>query len=272
MSRDEVHPKLGHLPETKRTNTPGFGTLVLNQCHKTSLGRLRMRTGFAKPCRWRGAGAGARAAAGLLAPQGRGVFAKMRYSIIAGDLGAAHHHVTYLLRDGVSRDGTPARAYSAAGDHADVRAFLQRSKRDPYHFRLLVSADDGARIAELKPFIRGLMAQMRYDLNTDLDWIAVDHFNTGHPHTHIVIRGRGGDGKALVIARDYIKWGVRARARALVTLELGPVSELERLQKLSNEVSQERLTLLDRALLVRAKDGVLSLPTSRGPDPMQQTL
>jgi type IV secretory pathway VirD2 relaxase len=30
---------------------------------------------------------------------------------------------------------------------------------------------------------------MERDLH-GLDWVAVDHFNTGHPHTHIVIRGR----------------------------------------------------------------------------------
>jgi type IV secretory pathway VirD2 relaxase len=29
---------------------------------------------------------------------------------------------------------------------------------------------------------------MERDLDTNLDWIAVDQHNTGHPHTHIVIR------------------------------------------------------------------------------------
>jgi type IV secretory pathway VirD2 relaxase len=30
------------------------------------------------------------------------------------------------------------------------------------------------------------MRQMEKDLDTQLDWIAVDHHNTGHPHTHII--------------------------------------------------------------------------------------
>ena len=50
------------------------------------------------------------------------------------------------------------------------------------------------------------------------------HFNTGHPHTHIVIRGRDDKGGDLVIARDYISQGLRERARDLATLELGPES------------------------------------------------
>jgi hypothetical protein len=113
---------------------------------------------------------------------------------------------------------------------------------------------------------------MERDLDTKLDWVAVDHFNTGHPHTHIVIRGRDDRGQDLVMARDYIGFGVRARAQGLITLELGPEGELERLQKLFNEVGQERLTRLDRSLLVRARDGILVVTTAGERDAAQQTL
>jgi hypothetical protein len=113
---------------------------------------------------------------------------------------------------------------------------------------------------------------MERDLDTKLDWVAVDHFNTGHPHTHIVIRGRDRDGGDLVMAREYIAHGVRARAQALITLELGPETEVERVQKLFNEVGQERLTRLDRSLIARAKDGVLVISTTEEADPVQQTL
>ena len=108
------------------------------------------------------------------------------------------------------------------------------------------------------------MQQMEKDLGTRLEWAAVDHFNTGHPHTHVVIRGRDDQGRDLVIARDYIGHGVRARAQALMTLELGPESELERLQKLASEVEQERFTRLDRALMARAKDGILVAGSAGG--------
>ncbi len=71
------------------------------------------------------------------------------------------------------------------------------------------------------------MRQMESDLGTKLDWVAADHFNTGHPHSHIVVRGKDDQGKDLVIARDYIAHGIRARASELITRELGPESELE---------------------------------------------
>jgi type IV secretory pathway VirD2 relaxase len=47
--------------------------------------------------------------------------------------------------------------------------------------------------------------------------VGVDHWNTQHPHVHVIVRGVDDDGQDLVISRDYIKEGVRARARDLVT-------------------------------------------------------
>jgi type IV secretory pathway VirD2 relaxase len=218
-------------------------------------------------------GAGVRAAAGLIAPGSRRVIVKARYTrIVAGDLGAARAHIKYIVRDGVTREGEPGRLYDASGDEVDAAAFLDRSSSDPHQFRFVVSADEGARLADLKPFIRNLLADMERDLDTKLDWIAVDHFNTGHPHTHIVIRGRDDKGQDLVMARDYIAHGVRARAQALVTLELGPETEVERMRKLFNEVAQERLTRLDRSLLLRAKDRVLVITADQEADPAQRTL
>ena len=145
-------------------------------------------------------------------------------------------------------------------------------EQDPHQFRFIVSPEDSARLADLKPFIRDLLSQMERDLETKLDWVAVDHFNTGHPHTHVVIRGRDDQGRDLVMARDYIAHGVRARAQGLITLELGPETDLERTQKLFNETGQERLTRLDRSLLARAKDGILVVTTAEEQDPVQQTL
>jgi type IV secretory pathway VirD2 relaxase len=218
-------------------------------------------------------GAGVRAAAGLIAPGSRRVIVKARYTrIVGGDLGATRAHLKYIVRDGVTREGTPGHLYGPADDAVDAVAFLDRSEKDPHQFRFVVSADEGARLADLKPFIRDLLGQMERDLDTRLDWAAVDHFNTGHPHTHIVIRGRDQNGDDLVMARDYIAHGVRARAQSLITLELGPETELERRQKLFNEVGQERLTRLDRSLMSRAKDRILVVSSAEEIDPVQQSL
>ena len=74
--------------------------------------------------------------------------------------------------------------------------------------------EDGDQLADLRGFTRDAMRQMEEDLGTRLDWVAVDHFNTGHPHSHVVIRGKDETGKDLIIAQDYITDGVRLRAKS----------------------------------------------------------
>ena len=78
--------------------------------------------------------------------------------------------------------------------------------------------------------------------------MAVDHWDTEHPHTHIVVRGVAQDGKDLIIARDYISHGMRARASELMTRSLGPRTEHDIEANLSAQVAQERRTGLDATL------------------------
>jgi type IV secretory pathway VirD2 relaxase len=157
-------------------------------------------------------------------------------------------HVAYLKRDGVTRDGADARMFDAASDDADTKAFAERCEEDRHHFRFTVSPEDAAQLANLRAFTRELMKDAERDLGTGLDWVAVDHWNTDNPHVHVLVRGRADDGQDLVVSRDYISKGFRARAAERVTLEMGPRSEQEIRAGLENEVGAERWTSLDRSL------------------------
>jgi type IV secretory pathway VirD2 relaxase len=173
---------------------------------------------------------------------------------------AVDAHLRYLERDGVTRDGEEGRAYSANENEADGRAFVARGREDRHQFRLIVAPEDSVEMGDLRGFTRDLMRQMERDLGTQLDWIAVDHYNTGHPHTHVIVRGLTDDGKILNIAGDYIAHGIRHRASGLVTLELGPQTELEVARKLASEVDAERLTRLDRMLIAEQQErGIVDL-------------
>ena len=169
-------------------------------------------------------------------------------------LDAARLHLRYIQRDGVTREGTPGELYDAARDRADGRAFLERSDGDRHQFRFIVNAEDGVEYDDLKELTRRLMQRVEDDLGTKLDWVAVDHHNTGQPHTHIVVRGRDDTGKDLVIAREYMAHGFRSRASELVTLDLGPRTDRDIEERLSCvRLDQERFTSIDRGLL-RAAD------------------
>src|SRR5450755_168651 len=162
---------------------------------------------------------------------------------------AVDAHLRYLERDGVTKDGAKGQVYSAQRDVEDGRAFLDRGRDDRHQFRFIVSAEDGVELSDLRTTARDLMQQMEADLGTKLDWIAVDHHNTGHPHTHIIVRGITDDGKTLNIAGDYIAYGIRERASELVTRELGRQTELEVTKQLEREVDADRFTGLDRMLI-----------------------
>lgn len=168
-------------------------------------------------------------------------------------------HLRYLQREGVTADGKSGHAYSSFGERADAKAFIERSREDRHQFRFIVAAEDGVEFGDLKLMTRRLMHRMEQDLDTHLDWMAVDHYNTGHPHTHIVVRGVTDDKKILYIAGDYIAHGVRARASEIVTRQLGRQSEWDVQQKLSREIRHERFTRLDRTLLSQAQDGQVDL-------------
>jgi type IV secretory pathway VirD2 relaxase len=164
-------------------------------------------------------------------------------------------HVAYLKREGVTRDGADARMFGATMEDADTKAFAERCEDDRHHFRFTISPEHAAEMADLRSFTRELMADAELDLDTRLDWVAVDHWNTDNPHVHVLVRGRAVDGRDLVVSRNYISRGLRARAEERVTLELGPRTELEIRSALEKEVEAERWTGLDRILRGAADDG-----------------
>ncbi|ALR22534.1 MULTISPECIES: DUF3363 domain-containing protein [Sphingobium] len=177
-------------------------------------------------------------------------------------------HIAYLKREGVTRDGSPARMFDANGDGADDRAFTALAKDDRHHFRIIVSPEDAADLSDLREYTRDLVRQMEADLGTRLEWIAVDHWNTDNPHVHLLVRGVDDQGADLVMSRDYISHGLRSRAEELAWAELGPKPEHEISQALDREVTAERWTRLDAEISRTADElGVIDLrPQQPGPD------
>ena len=179
-------------------------------------------------------------------------------------------HLDYLPREGITRDEEKARLFGPETEEADPGAFTERCQDDRHHFRFIVSPEDAVDLTDLKGFTRELVGQMERDLDTRLDWVAVDHWNTRQPHVHVIMRGVADDGRDLVISRDYIKEGMRARAQDLVTQELGLRSDLDVRRSLERQVEVERWTQLDRQLVLDAgRHGVIDLAPDAGLKPDQ---
>ncbi|MEZ5661309.1 MAG: DUF3363 domain-containing protein [Burkholderiaceae bacterium] len=181
-------------------------------------------------------------------------------------------HLRYIGREGVDRQGEQGRAYGTITDEADTAAFEERGRGDRHQFRFIVSPEHADQLEDLRTYTRHLMQRMEADLGTRLDWVAVDHWNTDNPHTHVVLRGKDDTGKDLIISQEYITRGMRERAMELATEWLGPRTELEIQRTLAREVEQERWTSLDRTLQREAVEGLVKIERFNDPKLQRQRL
>jgi uncharacterized protein DUF3363 len=184
---------------------------------------------------------------------------KARYvPMTAGGLRGAKFHLAYLERDGVNRDGSPGRLYGA-DESFNAEVFRAPLNGEQRQFRFIVSPEDGDAL-DLKEFGRRFMGQVESDLGRRLVWAAVNHYNTGKPHVHVVVRGLDRDGDDLRIDGRYIGREMRWRAQEIVTRQLGPRLEFEFSRTWKADIEAERFTEIDRAIADHAgSDGVVSL-------------
>ncbi|EMV1293987.1 relaxase/mobilization nuclease and DUF3363 domain-containing protein [Pseudomonas aeruginosa] len=272
-------------PSAPKNRGQSFVSKVLKQAGKASSGKSSVRRPGAASGYGRGTGQrpGSRLGRGHTAARFAGAkLTLMSRRVTIKTLLVNHQraspqslakHLRYIERDGAGRDGEPGRAYGPQADEADLDAFKERCADDRHHFRFIVSSEDGGELDDLRTYTRHLVNRMEADLGTRLDWVAVDHWNTDNPHTHLIVRGRDDTGKDLIIAGDYIAHGFRHRAAELATEWLGPRTELEIQQTLGREVEQERWTSLDRTLQREAgEDGRVRIERFNEPNLQRQRL
>lgn len=163
----------------------------------------------------------------------------------------AARHLRYIERDGVEKDGSPGVLYGADG--RVVRdAFEEPRLGERHQFRFILSPEDSHDL-DLTSYCRSLMSRVERDLGRRVEWAAVNHYDTEHPHVHVVVRGVDRDGAQLFIEPAYMARGMRWSAQELATDWLGPRLDSEIQQTYDREVAQERLTSLDRELARRAQ-------------------
>jgi type IV secretory pathway VirD2 relaxase len=248
MRDDDFRVRIGRIRDrgTARRAKP-FVAQVLAATEKAGGLHRRSRRGAPSTTFGRG-GAASLAAVRRMTDRARSVTVKVRVVRHRPNRAPLKDHLVYLRREGATKESTAGRMFDAQRDDADHRTFADRCEDDRHHFRFIVSPEDAEQLTDLKAFTRDLLAQAERDLGTRLDWIGVDHWNTENPHVHVIVRGKTDAGRDLVIARNYISHGLRARAAHLATLELGPRSDLEIHRDLDAQVEADRWTRLDRVL------------------------
>lgn len=170
---------------------------------------------------------------------------------------AAAMHIRYIERGGVEKDGSQGKLYGP-NETINRDDFMRPMAKELNQFRFIVSPEDGHEI-ELTDFTKKLMHQMEKDLGRELEWGAVNHYNTDNPHVHIVVRGVDSAGTQLTIHPKYIGEGMRFRAQDIVTNELGWKSELDIQHQEELEIGKGKLTGLDRKIAALSRDGIVDV-------------
>ena len=262
---DEFRPRLGRIRAGGGRGAKRYVGKLYARIEKARPGAFAKRSGGAFSGARIGRGAGVAASLGSRGHpfakfRSRRVAVKIRSVRLGGNgLPKARAHLKYIQRDGADREGAPGKLYGLTREGVDGDAFLEEGANDRHQFRIILSPEEAGDLEDLNGFTRDVMAAAERDLETRLDWVAVNHYDTDHPHVHVVLRGRADDGNDLVIARNYITHGFRKRAEERATLELGPRRDMEIARARFRETSQERFTSLDRDLKGMDVDGVVDL-------------
>lgn len=166
-------------------------------------------------------------------------------------------HVVYLGRQGAGVDGERAEFFDRDQDGLDPKFLTQEWSEDRHHFRFIISPEHGDRL-EMKSYTREVMGRVCADLgDSEQRWIATCHFDTDQPHAHVLMRGRRADGRDLVIPRDCIGYGFRARAQEVAQERLGDLSRVAAERRIWKETEADRFTGFDRRLVAQMDENGL---------------
>ncbi|MDP3736446.1 MAG: DUF3363 domain-containing protein [Hyphomonadaceae bacterium] len=160
--------------------------------------------------------------------------------------------VDYLKREDGAQ--TPFSFYNQRETDIDAKTMTAAWAGDTRHFRLIISAEDGEALGDLRPFIREIMEGLERQVGTRLDWVAVDHHDTDNPHTHVLIRGKRADGQDLFIPSKVLSAGIREHAQEIVTRVLGPRQVIDLAHGRQRDIATRGVTPLDRELVEQARN------------------
>jgi len=165
-------------------------------------------------------------------------------------------HGRYLARESATHENpVEGVGFGREDQKIDIAARLEDWQKtgDERLWKLIISPEFGD-LTDLRRLTADLMERVEKDLGTDVEWIAVEHHNTEHPHIHVVVRGLRTDGTSLRMSREYIQQGIRSAAEHLCTREIGFRTELDAEEAERREISESRFTSLDRRIMREASN------------------
>jgi type IV secretory pathway VirD2 relaxase len=138
--------------------------------------------------------------------------------------------------------------FDQAQDKLDIAERLSGwQQADPRLWKIILSPEFGDKL-DMQCFAREVMARVEKEIGTGVEWVAVAHHNTGHPHIHVAMRGIDRYGREIRLPKEFVKHGIRQLAEEWCTDELGYRTCAQAMESQRRDVSEMRYTELDRMI------------------------
>jgi type IV secretory pathway VirD2 relaxase len=160
-------------------------------------------------------------------------------------------HGRYLSRESATQRSVQRQAgFDHAAEKVDVVQRLNEWQQagDIRLWKFIVSPEFGEQL-NMAQLARGVMAGIEKEIAVSVEWVAVAHYNTGHPHVHIALRGIDRQGREIRLPREFVQHGIRNIAEDWCTRELGYRTKAQAMEAQRREVSEIRYTSLDRIVM-----------------------
>ena len=169
--------------------------------------------------------------------------------------------VSYMQQEGKGQDGTAPELFTENGK--DINEALSKEYQEEERFyKIILSPENGDRM-DMEQYTKDFMKGFENNEGREFKWAGAIHYDTEHPHAHILIRGIDEDGKDVSFSRDTIKFGMRGQASRLATMELGHRTEMEIAREKEKELQADRFTRLDKELKEKLDKNNTVKPESR---------
>lgn len=182
---------------------------------------------------------------------------------------ASKNHIKYITAPREHHRNHP-HLFDATRDYVDRREFIGRLKkqiparRHAFMHKLVISFSEEERDRlqlDLMELTRDAMARFEVRLQRNLDWVAAIHDDKGHPHVHVVYRGRDLIGKPVFVGKEDLK-----ELRKIVEQEkvrqaertLGVEKAHKVLKELKEKERQKRQKRQDQSLSKGVGEGIVA--------------
>jgi hypothetical protein len=145
----------------------------------------------------------------------------------------------YLSREGTDIDGGAARLFGTDGE-------TYRENMTGKNFRVFLSPQKAD--VDLRTLAQRFITNLEKQTGYRLFWQGACHYNTAHPHAHLVINGVDALGRDIKFPRDVVRTFMRETARDLCTAQLGRRTLEELKIEKEQELASPRLTRLDKRI------------------------